>query len=796
MDRGGRTMSGLQTGPLVPTVRTQNNLSGPTGPTGGDNVAGIPTTGDRCTYVDYNYDVATAVICSMCLVFGVVYSLFGGVSWIRRQCALQSSRRTQLMKRPGGREGGEGGIAMHSCSEQPGGYFPHPPTPLLQSPEVSSYRSLSPPGPGNTPLTLVISFYLKMTQGPEDLSATPGEEPTLEEVLSKVANALVCPGKGILLTDESPATMKKRFTNIGYYNNEESRRLYRQMIFTTDDLGESISGAVLHQETLHQRSSPDDANEVPPPCPRQDELTSLGLDDLTARCKEYKAYGCHFSKARCVFQINSNTPSYSAIMANARALGRFAFLCQKSGLVPIVQAEILPVGYHGLDRMQKVTETVLSAVFKCLSDYQVFLEGCLLAVNMVTSGNSSAWKCSPQDVAMATVTTLNRTVPPAVAGVLLLSGCLSEVEATVNLNAISQFIGKKPWPITFIFGKALQGSSLRAWKGNPENVKIAQDILLEKSKDNSRAALGYRCFKAVMFLTGFIFGSIIVYLICLQEKCDYYDARCSFLPPPPGVALGAGILFGLITMLVQYVGLFMTGFHTGLFLGVISLAVAEHFYWQPSAVWMTVGVLLGGGLTVIGTSVYGGAIMAGALDYFVEKFLMVMWVWDRVALHKSSPPCWFSWLILSVWPFMIFVGLITQWAITGRGIYHQEYTGVPSKKSRNMNIQRVRTREQRAELRQKKYRYLYQVRTAHGDVISQSYVQALQRKVCGPGETNTLQSDSTHLTILPADQTQLAALTESEDDSREISGDIIQLDRRHDSSRDSVNFNLGRTSYR
>ncbi|XP_063224018.1 transmembrane protein 198 [Bacillus rossius redtenbacheri] len=310
---------------------------------------------------------------------------------------------------------------------------------------------------------------------------------------------------------------------------------------------------------------------------------------------------------------------------------------------------------------------------------------------------------------------------------------------------------------------------------------------------------GYRCFKAVMFLTGFIFGSIIVYLICLQEKLlpAYGNA---------GVALGAGVLFGLITMLVQYVGLFMTGFHTGLFLAVISLGVAETFCWQPSSVWATAGVLLGGGLlfailnlywqkglTVIGTSVYGGAIMAGALDYFVEKFLMVKWVWDRVALRDSGPPCWFSWLILSVWPFMILVGMATQWAVTGRGIYHQE---LPSKKSRTINLQRVRTREQRAELRQKKYRYLYQVRTAHGDVISQSYVQALQRKVCGPGETSTLQSDSTHLTILPADQTQLAALTESEDESREISGDVIQLDRRQGSSRESVDFNLGRPPYR
>jgi hypothetical protein len=310
---------------------------------------------------------------------------------------------------------------------------------------------------------------------------------------------------------------------------------------------------------------------------------------------------------------------------------------------------------------------------------------------------------------------------------------------------------------------------------------------------------GYRCFKAVMFLTGFIFGSIIVYLICLQEKLlpAYGNA---------GVALGAGLLFGLITMLVQYVGLFMTGFHTGLFAGVVALATAEQFRWQPATVWTSAAVLLGSGLlaavlnlywqkglTVLGTSVYGGAIMAGSLDYFVEKFLMVKWVWDRVALKPSPAPCWFGWLILAVWPLMVFIGIITQWAVTGRGIHHQEL--VPSKKARNLNMQqRLRTREQRAELRQKKYRYLYQVRTAHGDVISQSYVQALQRKVCGPGpESNTLQSDSTHLTILAADQAQqLTALTESEDDSRDLSADIIQLDRRHHDS----NRGITRPPYR
>lgn len=317
---------------------------------------------------------------------------------------------------------------------------------------------------------------------------------------------------------------------------------------------------------------------------------------------------------------------------------------------------------------------------------------------------------------------------------------------------------------------------------------------------------GYRCFKAVMFLTGFTFGSVVVYAMCRQDTLmpSYGNA---------GVAVGAGILFGLITMLVQHVSLFTTGFHTGLFVGIAVLAIGDHFAWKPE-LWAIACVLLGGGLlfailnlfcqkglTILGTSIYGGAILASALDYFVENFLMVKWVWTRVA-HKrttsdlcwTQQPQWYSWLILSVWPLMVFIGMITQCAITGRGIYHHEL--VPSKKSHGMNVQRARTREQRAELRQKKYRYLYQVRTAHGDVISQSYVQALQRKVCGPGETNTLQSDSTHLTILPADQTVLAALTESEDDSREVSGDIIQLDRRHESSRESFNFNLVQPPFR
>ncbi|XP_013777778.1 transmembrane protein 198-like [Limulus polyphemus] len=185
---------------------------------------------------------------------------------------------------------------------------------------------------------------------------------------------------------------------------------------------------------------------------------------------------------------------------------------------------------------------------------------------------------------------------------------------------------------------------------------------------------GYRCFKAVMFLTGFIFGSVVVYLICLEESLLSTAGNS-------GVALGAGLLFGLITMLVQYVGLFMTGFHMGLFVGVASIMIA-YLWYSPTTVWITVGILLGCGLV--------GAVVT----LFFQKVR-------------------------------------------------------PSRKARQVNLQRIRREETRAEQRQRKYRYLYQVRTAHGDVISQSYIQSLQTKVCPPDDSlTTIHSDLTRLTVL------------------------------------------------
>uniref|UniRef100_R4G5J0 Fructose-bisphosphate aldolase n=1 Tax=Rhodnius prolixus TaxID=13249 RepID=R4G5J0_RHOPR len=332
--------------------------------------------------------------------------------------------------------------------------------------------------------------------------------PALQEELKKIAAAIVQPGKGILAADESTTTVGKRLKDIGVENSEENRRLYRQLLFTTDkSLSQNISGVILFHETLYQNA--DDGTPfvellrskgiipgikvdkgVVTLFGSKEECPTQGLDDLGERCATYKKDGCHFAKWRCVLKIGRNTPSYQAILENANVLARYASICQANRLVPIVEPEVLPDGTHDLDRAQKVTETVLAAVYKALNDHHVFLEGTLLKPNMVTAGVQCPTKYSPEDVARATVTAFQRTVPPAVAGVTFLSGGQSEEEATVNLDAINKYVGRKPWPLTFSFGRALQASVLKTWKGRAECVPAAQEELIKRAHANGEAALG------------------------------------------------------------------------------------------------------------------------------------------------------------------------------------------------------------------------------------------------------------------------------------------------------------------
>jgi len=328
--------------------------------------------------------------------------------------------------------------------------------------------------------------------------------------LSGIAQAIVADGKGILAADESAGTMGKRLASCGLENTEENRRNYRELLFTSDaeKMSAAISGVILFHETLYQKAS-DGRNlvelikekgiipgikvdtGVKPLMGSEGEGTTQGLDDLDVRCKQYKADGCDFAKWRCVLKIGPNTPSYQAILENANVLARYAATCQAAGIVPIVEPEILCDGDHNLDRCMKVTETVLAAVYKALNDHHVYLEGTLLKPNMVTPGQQGPYKATPEQVAEATVKVFSRTIPPAVPGIVFLSGGQSEEEATVNLDAINKYRAgspTKPWRLSFSYGRALQASCLKAWAG--KDVAAGQREFLARAAANSLATRG------------------------------------------------------------------------------------------------------------------------------------------------------------------------------------------------------------------------------------------------------------------------------------------------------------------
>ncbi|MCL7028321.1 hypothetical protein MKW94_019377 [Papaver nudicaule] len=312
-----------------------------------------------------------------------------------------------------------------------------------------------------------------------------------------IANAayIGTPGKGILAADESTGTIGKRLSSINVENVESNRRALRELLFCTPGCLQYLSGVILFEETLYQKTAAGkmfvDVMKEGGVLPgikvdkgtvelagTNGETTTQGLDGLAQRCATYYAAGARFAKWRAVLKIGPNEPSQLAINENANGLARYAIICQENGLVPIVEPEILVDGTHDIDRCADVTERVLAACYKALNDHKVLLEGTLLKPNMVTPG-SEAKKVAPE-----------RTMPPAVPAVVFLSGGQSEEEATRNLNAMNQLKAKKPWSLSFSFGRALQQSTLKAWSGKDENIEKAQAAFLARCKANSEATLG------------------------------------------------------------------------------------------------------------------------------------------------------------------------------------------------------------------------------------------------------------------------------------------------------------------
>jgi fructose-bisphosphate aldolase class I len=326
--------------------------------------------------------------------------------------------------------------------------------------------------------------------------------------LIATANAISAPGKGVLAADESVGTIGKRFAPIGVENNEENRRAYRELLFTAQGLGQYISGVICFEETLFHKTA--DGTPFVDVLKKQGivvgikvdkgvmeiagtdgETVTDGIDDLGKRCQKYYAAGARFAKWRGVINIkDSGAPSELAIMENVYRLARYASICQANGLVPVVEPEVLMDGTHSVERAAEVTERVLAAQYKALADHHVLLEGTLLKPNMVRAGESRPGGCTPEEIARATVRVLQHTVPAAVPGICFLSGGMSEEDATLALNAINRFEAKKPWALTFSYGRALQQSVLKAWAGKKEGVAEAQKQLLIRAQANSQASVG------------------------------------------------------------------------------------------------------------------------------------------------------------------------------------------------------------------------------------------------------------------------------------------------------------------
>jgi fructose-bisphosphate aldolase class I len=328
------------------------------------------------------------------------------------------------------------------------------------------------------------------------------------QALQRTATTIFADGKGLLAIDESIGTCNKRFAKWGIPQTEETRRQYRDLIVSTPGLNESISGAILYDETIRQRTNDGapfaralaDLGIIPgikvdtgakALAAYPGEKVTEGLDGLRERLAEYVEMGAQFAKWRAVISIGYGLPTPGCIEANAQALARYAALCQEAGLVPVVEPEVLMEGNHSLTTCSEVTEKVLRAVFRELDAQRVMLEGMILKPNMVLPGSASFTQESVDEVADATVHCLLRAVPAAVPGIAFLSGGQSGILASARLNAMNvRFKCRLPWALGFSYGRAIQEPALEIWHGSHANTAQAQQALYHRATCDRAARLG------------------------------------------------------------------------------------------------------------------------------------------------------------------------------------------------------------------------------------------------------------------------------------------------------------------
>ena len=323
------------------------------------------------------------------------------------------------------------------------------------------------------------------------------------EDLALMAKGLVEPGKGLLAADESTGTIEKRFAKLGLVSTPELNRKYREMLFTSPRIEEFLSGVIMFDETVKQKT-----NDVPFPQYLESrsiipgikvdegkenfngEDVTKGLEGLGERLKEYKKIGLKFTKWRAVIAITEVYPSKEVINENAKRMAEYAFSSQENGLVPIFEPEVLMAGNHTTSRCEEVTTFTLKTLFSHLAQKGVVLEQALLKVNMVLPGKDSGVKAAPLEVAETTLRVLKNSVPETLPGVVFLSGGQSPQEATQNLNEINKRKGDVPWQLSFSFSRALQEETLNIWRGEDGNISESQAVFVKRARLVSLARKG------------------------------------------------------------------------------------------------------------------------------------------------------------------------------------------------------------------------------------------------------------------------------------------------------------------
>jgi len=324
--------------------------------------------------------------------------------------------------------------------------------------------------------------------------------------LNKIALKILSNGKGILAADESTGTMTKRLDAVNVKSTPENRLLFRETLFSSESMKKFIGGVILYDETIKQTTSSkktipelisssgavpgikvDTGAKVLAGSP--DEKITEGLDGLRERLKEYYKLGARFAKWRGVYNISDKLPSKLSIHSNAHALARYSSLVQESGMVPIVEPEVLMDGEHTAEDCLNKTSEVIKKCFEELLLHKVNLAGMILKPNMILPGNKSNKKINNEEIAKLTLKCLKDSVPKEVAGIAFLSGGQTEIEATENLNLINKF-NDTNFIMSYSYGRALQQSAIKFWSRDIKDIRGTQKIFNHRANMCSLAAQG------------------------------------------------------------------------------------------------------------------------------------------------------------------------------------------------------------------------------------------------------------------------------------------------------------------